>query len=278
MHAMATGANVRHCFTLTDGRRITGPQILLLYLEWIDKHIKLGILPEWAEEELMLICDLVNTLDQHGLSALCGVCDHATLYHLWNVTLDTYGVTSDRAAKYASLIGNSWGRYRRETSAIHDLITEQMSVLKGEAREYWHALHAFMPIAYEYGDIMSGGLFNTLKKAGVSAQGDIFTEDDLAPAVHLPPPQNEGRCHARAQVIFQLAKQQGAASVGWDLVRSEERGVFDLEQLQPSKPYDWQSESTYSVMKNPSRRAFGALFDYMDDCGFGLTISTKAAQ
>ena len=270
MRKAIIGPKTTHLFRLSDGRRMTAAQILLTYLDWIRSQLNEKHMPAWAEAELQNATEIVTTLDDGGIAAIEGVCDYATLFRLWNMTIvanDLSWIEARSAAKALADCGDPaavWKTLALRPSNIAVLALPRIPrVLKDTVQRYCRALYDFMTLAYEFGDIMPGGLYDRLTQTGITASGVQFGDAELSAALNTPPPIGEGRCHARAKAILELAQEHIHAYANWDEVRSDKRGVLKL-------PHVWKVASDWEpIPKDPKRTGcarypFGALHDYIE--------------
>ncbi|GMW02378.1 MAG: hypothetical protein AMXMBFR84_35140 [Candidatus Hydrogenedentota bacterium] len=276
LHCAVAGANLAHFYRLADGRRMTGVQLLLTYCDWIRERKKDTPLPQWADEELENVSEIATKLNDGGLVALEGLCDHATLWKLWNRTLDAHDIPlkSARAARRALVRkGNAQAIWQKIVANERTPGPCPSSDVVGVTRwrrpdsdvldRYILAMRKFMAIAYEYGDIMRGGLFHQLTDSGLAAPGVLFTDSQLDGQCHQPPPEEEGRCHIRANAILDLARNGEEAQANWEEVRSLRRGVLDLRAPGPSGSFEWGPIPQRQLKSKDDRHPFTSLRAYL---------------
>lgn len=291
LQRMATGANIAYLYLLSDGRRMTAPEILRVYLEWIERHIEGRNMPEWARTELAHVSELVDALEQGGIEALEGLCDHANLWKLWNRVLQSCELTPEIATEIGKLMrgaqptgpslwGCLWGEREPDLHALISLANKNPLIPhpKQSLRNYMRAVQGFCQIAYEYGDIMPGGLFDEFRETGLAMPGAIFSSEELDAGLNVPPEISEGRCHYRAKTILELAAEGETGRADWDHVECVGRGRLNLEQYVPSKEPDWEAFDTAEDSFVVRTRRFNALTTYLSERESTEELVRRAAE
>lgn len=263
MRKVILGPDLGQLMRLRNGRRMSAAQLLLTYLEWIRSRVRDVKAPEWAEAELNHVFKIVATLDDGGIAAVEGLCDYATLFKLWSMSLTAHGLTTEDARKAAQLLRRCGNATLVWPALAQRDVVSPLSRLRPKFKDlterYSAALQEFMVIAYEFGDIMRGGLFDQMKQAGIVAPGVLFCDEDLSAALNTPPPPEEGKCHIRAKVIFEVQNDRLPARADWDEVNSASRGTLKLSQ---PTDFSWTHIASSRQSGRGDNHSFLALREY----------------
>lgn len=274
MHRMIRGGQVNHPFSCIDGRNITSLEIIRKLLDWYAAQLGSDWMPAWAEQEIAEAFSFVDRLTQQGLSGAVGIADHATLHHLWQITLDEYGLTPERV----SLARQSLLQMARGYPGPSILQDEAVSAVRcadalaGEVgrpstvcADYLAAARSFMQLAYRYGDIRHTGVHAQLVEAGMTAPGVLFDTAHSRANINTAVPVGEGRAAARSAAILRLHADGVSpdSKASWDQLYSPGLGILNLEEYETTDIHNWKP-----VVPEPERNSlqgagFEALHEYM---------------
>jgi len=278
MHRMILGPTIDHTFGTVDGDQLSAAEILRTFLEWYASHLKSDWMPAWADHEISIAMKFVDDLDNEGLDGLVGTADHATLHHLWQVTLDEYGLNPEQAEKARTALVQMSNAYQGP-SILQDAATSFVNcadALAGEVghasticTEYLMAARSFMQLAYRYGDVRHEGMYAQLVESGMTDKGVLFDTTHVETHANSAAPKCEGRTAARGEVIIKLHADgiARASSAGWDSIQTPSLGLLSLTDYANTDTDHWQKpKPTPPDPRTPATLSdvgFGALHAYM---------------
>ena len=274
MQRMIRGGHVNHSFSCIDGRKISALEIIQRLLDWYAAQLGSDWMPAWAEREIAEARAFVERLSQHGLSGAVGMADHATLHHLWQITLDEFGLTpQDVSLARQSLL--QVARAYRGPCIFQDKaisVVRCADALAGEigrpstvCKDYLTAARSFMQLAYRYGDIRHGGVYAQLVETGTTNSGVLFDSAHCRANSNTVVPKREGRAATRGEVIRRLHSDglSNASKANWDQLCSASLGVLNLEDYEATDTDCWKPVSPEQDRVTLQAAGFEALHEYM---------------
>ncbi len=274
MHRMIRSGQVNHPFSCVDGRKISSLDIIRRLLDWYAAQLGTDWMPTWAEQEIAEAYAFVARLSRQGLSGAVGMADHATLHHLWQITLDEFGLTPERVTLARQSLLQMTRAYQGSSIFQDEAapLVRSADALAGEVgrpstvcADYLAAARSFMQLAYRYGDIRHDGVHAQLVEAGMTTAGVLFDRTHCRANANTAVPVNEGRASARGTAILRLHADgvSAASKANWDQLYSPNLGVLNLDEYETTDSNTWKPATPKPDQITLQTAGFEALHEYM---------------